>query len=118
MACCPAHNDDGPSLSIREMDDGRVLLHDFGGCDTEAIMEAIGLTLGDLFDAPLAHHLKPIRGGFSARELIEFNAQETLVALELATTASKRALTEEETERLAKAASRLLEAYTLANGKN
>lgn len=27
QACCPAHDDNGPSLSLREGDDGRVLLH-------------------------------------------------------------------------------------------
>jgi DNA primase len=27
QACCPAHDNSGPSLAIREMDDGRVLLH-------------------------------------------------------------------------------------------
>jgi DNA primase len=31
-ACCPAHNDGSPSLAIREGEDGRVLLHCFGGC--------------------------------------------------------------------------------------
>ena len=54
VACCPAHNDKSPSLSIRETDDGRVLIHCFGGCDVESVMGAIGLELNDLFpDAPL-----------------------------------------------------------------
>ena len=30
QAHCPAHDDRSPSLSIREAEDGRVLLHDFG----------------------------------------------------------------------------------------
>ena len=52
LAKCPGHQDKSPSLSIRELDDGRVLLHDFGGCDTQAVLEALGLTLADLFDRP------------------------------------------------------------------
>jgi len=32
LACCPSHPDRSPSLSIRKLDDGRVLVHDFGGC--------------------------------------------------------------------------------------
>ena len=49
MACCPAHEDRTPSLSIRETEDGRILLFDFGGCDVQAIVAAVGLELGALF---------------------------------------------------------------------
>lgn len=49
LARCPAHEDRSPSLSIRELDDGRVLLHDFAGCDVESILAAIGFKLVDLF---------------------------------------------------------------------
>ena len=49
LARCPAHEDGSPSLSIRELDDGRVLLHDFGGCDTHAVLEALGLEMAALF---------------------------------------------------------------------
>ncbi|MDE2264100.1 MAG: hypothetical protein KGL45_16380 [Gammaproteobacteria bacterium] len=45
LARCPAHEDRSPSLSIRELDDGRVLLHDFGGCDTQAVLDALGKAL-------------------------------------------------------------------------
>lgn len=49
IACCPAHRDKRPSLAIRELDDGRVLLHDFAGCETSSILAVIGLSLEDLF---------------------------------------------------------------------
>ena len=49
LARCPAHADRSPSLSVRELDDGRVLLHDFGGCDVESILGAVGLQFADLF---------------------------------------------------------------------
>ena len=49
MARCPGHDDRSPSLSMREGDDGRILLHDFGGCRVEHICAALGLRLTDLF---------------------------------------------------------------------
>ena len=48
-ARCPAHADRSPSLSIKEGDDGRLLLHCFAGCDSKSICNALGLTLADLF---------------------------------------------------------------------
>jgi len=48
-ALCPAHEDHDPSLSVKEGDDGRVLLHCFAGCDGAAVLEALGLTFADLF---------------------------------------------------------------------
>jgi hypothetical protein len=42
MACCPAHNDTHPSLSITDKN-GTMLLNDFGaGCTFEAILQAAG----------------------------------------------------------------------------
>lgn len=53
IACCPAHQDRSPSLSIRELEDGRLLLYDFGGCEVGDVLAAIGLQLSDLFAQPL-----------------------------------------------------------------
>ncbi len=49
MACCPAHGDSSPSLSIKEAEDGRVLVHCFAGCEAGDVVAAVGLTLADLF---------------------------------------------------------------------
>ena len=48
-ARCPAHEDRGPSLSITEGDDGRLLVHCFAGCDVHQVVSAVGLELSDLF---------------------------------------------------------------------
>ncbi len=48
-ACCPAHADSEPSLSIGLGEHGQVLLKCFAGCSLERIVEAMGLTLADLF---------------------------------------------------------------------
>src|SRR5260370_32234856 len=54
-ACCPAHADRKPSLSIGLGEHGQVLLKCFTGCSLERIVEAMGLTMTDLFpDAPSA----------------------------------------------------------------
>jgi hypothetical protein len=50
-ARCPAHEDRHASLSIAQSDDGRVLLHCHAGCDTSAVLAALGLGLPDLFPA-------------------------------------------------------------------
>lgn len=45
-ACCPAHEDRFPSLSIKDGEGGRLLLKCFGGCDYQEIRGAIQRKLG------------------------------------------------------------------------
>ena len=47
MACCPAHEDHDPSLSIRDAN-GTVRLHCFAGCQTRDVLAALHLAPGDL----------------------------------------------------------------------
>lgn len=54
-ARCPAHDDRQNSLSVKEGNDGRVLLHCHAGCDLDKITAALGITKSDLFpDKPRA----------------------------------------------------------------
>lgn len=55
VARCPAREDKTPSLSIRELDDGRVLLHDFGGSDYFDILAAVGIAPIELVPESLRH---------------------------------------------------------------
>lgn len=48
---CPAHDDRNPSLSLCAGDDGRALLNCHAGCPVDAICDALGLSISDLFDA-------------------------------------------------------------------
>ena len=43
LARCPAHEDRRASLSVRELDDGTVLVHDFAGCSIFEIVAAAGI---------------------------------------------------------------------------
>lgn len=67
IAKCPSHEDQRASLSVRELDDGRVLVHDFAGCDVADVLIAAGLTFDDLFP-PRAdgHRVKGERRPFPA----------------------------------------------------
>lgn len=51
-ARCPAHEDTVASLSVGVADDGTVLLRCHAGCAIEAVVEALGLTMRDLFPQP------------------------------------------------------------------
>lgn len=59
-ACCPAHDDHNPSLSIKEGGDGTLLLKCWAGCSAQAIVTAVGLTMRDLF--PKCVGRRPRRG--------------------------------------------------------
>src|SRR5438477_6723829 len=81
IARCPAHADRHASLSIRELDDGRVLVHDFAGCNVTEIVAAVGLKLEDLFpDRTIDHRCQPLRRPFPAHDVLRALAVETLIA--------------------------------------
>lgn len=98
-ACCPAHNDKEPSLSIREADDGKVLLHCWAGCESRDITAAIGLELRDLF--PGDH--QPPRGPSKAAK--QFEA--TIISIALSMQAQGCRLTADEQARFEAAKQRL-----------
>jgi hypothetical protein len=56
-ASCPlpshgkGRGDKNPSLSIGVDSEGNVLLHCFASCDKESIVEALGLSMSDLFES-------------------------------------------------------------------
>lgn len=75
-ACCPAHPDKTPSLSITLADDGRWLLHDFGGCDIASVLAAANLTFSDLMPERLSDHLPAVRRAFSDAQLLRIIGHE------------------------------------------
>lgn len=73
MACCPAHEDKNPSLSIK-FDSGKILLHCFTGCLLEDILNSLNITQSDLcYESDL---IKSKSGKSTA--YIYYNAEGTL----------------------------------------
>ena len=70
MACCPAHADKNPSLSIKETQDGDVLLHCFAGCGVDDVLAALGLEMSDLFSKPVAHSCASSPHTFTAEDVL------------------------------------------------
>jgi hypothetical protein len=116
IAKCPAHADRSPSLSIREVDDGRVLVYDFGGCEVGAVLAALGLQLCDLYEKPFGN-FPPSHSKVPARDLLELISAETsVVAIIAADLLAKKAISESDWKRLAQAAARIGRARDHAYG--
>lgn len=49
LARCPVHEDHRPSLAVRELPDGKVLLRCHAGCETRQVLDALDLRWKDLF---------------------------------------------------------------------
>lgn len=122
MARCPAHADRSPSLSIRELPDGRVLIHCFGGCATEAVVAACGMRLADLMPpARLGHRLPSERrafGGLNPVDVLVASANDALIAATVAAgVARNRDATDNEVGLLYTIAGRLARAVEVTRGR-
>lgn len=116
IACCPAHDDRSPSLTIAEGDDGRVLLHCFGGCPVESVCGAVGLSLSDLMPER-APDIQAPRMRFNAIQVLEaLSFHATVVAVAAAQLGEGKPLAPEERERLMVLAGEIFEAVKLVKG--
>ncbi len=115
IARCPAHEDRSPSLSISEVDD-RVLLHDFGGCATSAVLAALGLSLSDLFEKPLASYVRTASPRIPATDVLIALDHELTVAVLLLQDAAGRTLDAQEQARFALSVSRIKSGLNYARG--
>lgn len=108
-ARCPSHEDRSPSLSVRLTDDGRILLKCFAGCETEAVLGALGLRFADLFPEPLTRTGLPrIHAPFSALEALQALTRESaIVALAASDLAEFGSLADVDADRVALAAGRI-----------
>lgn len=121
-ACCPAHNDKGPSLAIREADDGRILLHCFAGCETLMVVQALGMDMTDLFPPDDKRREYPVEGkprmkpAFYASDLMRILAFEALVVSICASDMRRgKVLSDDDNERLKVAQQRIEEVMHYAN---
>lgn len=110
LACCPAHSDKSPSLSIRQLDDGRMILHCFAGCPNESVISALGLTFADLYPEDINRNYQPIPKGqrwIPRDALTALSGEIWVVRVAAAMAQAGRPLNEENSARLSKAAHRL-----------
>ena len=80
LARCPAHDDRHPSLSVRELDDGLILIHDHAGCGTAEVLAAAGLAFDALFpERCVDHRVRPQRRPFPAADVLRAVEYEALI---------------------------------------
>ena len=114
-ARCPAHEDRGPSLSVRELDDGRLLVHCFAGCDVHAVLSSISLEMDALFPEKTIQHGNPERRPFPAVDVLRCIGFEALVvAVAGASLLSGHPFTQTDRDRLMVAVGRIQEALIAA----
>lgn len=118
IAKCPAHEDRSPSLSVREVEDGTVLIRCFAGCGAADVVAAVGLELKDLFpERPAEHRCLPSRARLDARDMLACLAHEgQILAVAADLIARKQPLTAEDADRIATAAGRVHRAWRHFNG--
>lgn len=120
IARCPAHDDRGPSLSVRELADGRTLLHCFSGCTADEVLDAAGVEFSDLFPERIGptHGLHRERRPFNAHDVLACVAFEALVASVAAENVAQGVqLSDDDRARLREACGRLQAASELVDGR-
>ena len=117
IASCPTREDKSPSLAIRELDDGRVLMHDFGGDDVASILDAVGLSFADLYPAQSGRCAKPVARPFNAADVLDLMAfNSSVVVVIAADMLHEKSVTDADFEVLLAAARTLGDAAEVCNG--
>jgi hypothetical protein len=122
-ACCPAHDDRGPSLSVKALDDGRILLHCFAGCGTDAVLGVVGLTMQDLMPPRLErvrlanHRLGKVREFTAADALRCLGRESALIAIVANDVARGVSVSPVDAERATLAAGRISECLEFTCGR-
>lgn len=116
VACCPAHEDKNPSMTVRELADGMVLVHCFAGCGVEAIIGATGLQFDDLFPEKLERDFTPaIKRRFPAADVLLMVEREMdIVKIVADDIVAGRTVTPGDAERVRLSRDRIREAMKLA----
>lgn len=111
-AKCPSHKDRTASLSVRELDDGQVLVHCFAGCSVHDVLSATGLDINALFPENPIHHRKPERRPFPAIDALRAVSFEILIVLVCAGDILAGKFSKNDRERLGVAIERIQSALT------
>jgi hypothetical protein len=117
QACCPAHADRTPSLAVRELGDGRILIHCFSGCSALDIVGALGLELSDLMPPLEEHHYAPVKRPWTGDDALRCLTHEIgVVAIVTADLMNGVAHTDADLDRLYAAAANITKATEYVNG--
>ena len=76
VACCPAHDDKHPSMSVSEKGDTFVVKCHSQHCGGIEIMESVGLTASDFYekvDPPV--HMRSVKRRWSPRQICELGGE-------------------------------------------
>jgi hypothetical protein len=120
LARCPSHEDKRPSLAVRELTDGRVLVHCFAGCGAGDVIGAVGMSFEELFPPRPLEHGPRVRGAgaYPAADVLRALADELgVIAIIAADLRHGRPVTSEDFSRLELAADRVRAARALALGQ-
>lgn len=120
IAKSPTRNERTASLSIRQTDEGRILLHDFGGSDAAEILAALGLNWVQL----IPPHLRTNRS-YSPAERQGHDARAALNTISMAASLTRicanrladgRALAKDDRDQLRRAAHEIETALRAVQG--
>jgi len=109
-ACCPAHADKNPSLSVRETPEGAVLMYCFSGRQVSEVVNALGLEMSDLSLPRQASGYEPKRTPclLNAGQALELLTNETnLLAVVTGNLLHGVALNQDDVIRITQAAGRI-----------
>lgn len=120
-ACCSAHPDRNPSLLVRELDDGRVLVRCMSqNCAFADIVAGAGVDMAEMFPPapPRAEGYKPERRPFFREDVFDLALHEFTVASLVAFDVHQgKTVSEDDYARLLVAAERLESIGSAAYGK-
>lgn len=100
-ACCPAHGDKNPSLSITLSSSDTILLKCWAGCSAEEVVNSVGMEMTDLFPDTQKHHVAQVRRPFSAEQAAKVVAMDAMtVAMAAAKLRKKETLVQQDIDEL------------------
>lgn len=124
VAKCPGpthrNGDRRPSLSIKEVEGRRLLMHCFAGCETHSVLSAINLELRDLYPERLTDTMSSLsvkrqkRYGQALDVLAGLDIECLIVSIAAERILASEPIDAEEIERLRLARSRIMRALELA----
>lgn len=118
MACCPAHQDKRPSLTIAETDAGVVLIKCWSGCGAAEILAAVRLEFSDLYPPRTdSHGKKPVKRPWNPYDVLKIMAFEASICrIAASDMANNKPLSDIDQERLCAASANLQRAVEQIRG--